>query len=213
MGITERKAREKEELRQLIITTATDLFREVGYAGVSMRKIAKRIEYSVGTLYVYYKDKDELFFAVQKAAFRRGLVYIQDLPELEQPIDRLRAMGDRYIRFGLENPDLYRLMFMMDKPMQALEDDRQWEPGIELHNMLAALINDCIAAGQLPDKDPDRTSFSVWSFVHGMVSLYIVDRLHIYENLESTTQLRGMDIEELLFASNRTMIELIQTDR
>lgn len=133
MGIQERKEREKEALRQRIIAAATDLFQQEGYDKVSMRKIAKKIEYSVGTLYLYYEDKDELFLAVQEAAFGKAFIYIQQVGDSDDPMELLERLGERYLRFGVENPGLYRLMFMSDQPMKALSEEDDWRAGIRLH--------------------------------------------------------------------------------
>lgn len=64
MGISERKEREREEMKTMITTAAMKMFLEDGYAKTSIRNIADAIEYSPGTIYLYYKDKDELLFEV-----------------------------------------------------------------------------------------------------------------------------------------------------
>ena len=56
MGIKERRAREKEQLRRQILSAARELFVNEGYENVSMRKIANKIEYSPTTIYLYFKD-------------------------------------------------------------------------------------------------------------------------------------------------------------
>ena len=60
MGVHERRAREKKELRQEILDAARDLFLREGYENVSMRKIAEKIEYSPTTIYLYFQDKADL---------------------------------------------------------------------------------------------------------------------------------------------------------
>ncbi|MBK7338149.1 MAG: helix-turn-helix transcriptional regulator [Saprospirales bacterium] len=60
MGINERKEREKVELRGLILKGAMEVFLEEGFENTSIRRIAERVEYSPGTIYVYFKDKDEI---------------------------------------------------------------------------------------------------------------------------------------------------------
>src|SRR5579863_9246935 len=60
MGVQERRAREKKELRQEILDAARDLFVREGFENVSMRKIAEKIEYSATTIYLYFQDKAEL---------------------------------------------------------------------------------------------------------------------------------------------------------
>ena len=210
MGIQQRKEREREELRRKVITAATELFQEESYAAVSMRKIAKRVEYSVGTLYLYYRDKDELFLAVQEEAFRTAFTYIQQIPETDDSLARLRAMGENYVRFGMQNPGLYRLMFMMERPMQALPEDHGWESGINLHGLLTSLVKQCITAGRLRSADPDRLSFAIWSFVHGMVSLQIAKRLDIYNGEHLDCPLCGMDTEELVLDTHEMIMKMLE---
>ena len=62
MGVKERKVRQKTEMRETILSAALKLFSDEGYDNVSMRKISDKIEYSVGTLYLYFKDRDEIVF-------------------------------------------------------------------------------------------------------------------------------------------------------
>ena len=180
MGVRERKLRDKEALREKIIAAATELFREESYAAVSMRKIAKRIEYSVGTLYLHYRDKDQLFLAVQEQAFERAFAYIRASAEQPTPLEQLYDLGHRYIDFGIRNPDLYRLMFMMEHPMEALDDSEGWRSGIKLHQLLMDIVRRCMEEGAFPGTDPNNMSFLLWSIVHGMVSLRVSHRLDIY---------------------------------
>ena len=66
MGVKERRAREKEQLRRRILSAARELFVTEGYESVSMRKIADMIEYSPTTIYLYYEDKADLLDSVCK---------------------------------------------------------------------------------------------------------------------------------------------------
>lgn len=204
-----RNESDKEALREKVIEAATQLFHEERYDRVSMRKIAARVGYSVGTLYLYYKDKDDLFLAVQGAAFQRGFSYIQRLPNSDDPLVRLTALGENYVRFGMKNPDLYRLMFMMERPMEALPEDRGWNAGIQLHNLLTTLVKECIAAGRMRSRDPDRLSFALWSFVHGMVSLKIAHRLDIYNGEHLECPLCDVDTEELVLDTHEMIMGLL----
>src|SRR5437660_12230763 len=63
MGIKERQERDRETVRRAILDAARDLFVSEGYANVSIRKIAERIEYSPAALYGYFPSKDDIFFA------------------------------------------------------------------------------------------------------------------------------------------------------
>ena len=96
MGISERKEREKQELRSKILEAANKMLAKEGYEKTSLRKIAKEVEYSVGTIYLYFKNKDELFFAIHEEGF--NLLYEKLAPamEIKNPVDRLHNLGERY---------------------------------------------------------------------------------------------------------------------
>ncbi|MEL6276952.1 MAG: TetR/AcrR family transcriptional regulator, partial [Bacteroidota bacterium] len=194
-----------------IITAATDLFQQEGYDKVSMRKIAKKIEYSVGTLYLYYEDKDELFLAVQEAAFGKAFIYIQQVGDSDDPMELLERLGERYLRFGVENPGLYRLMFMSDQPMKALSEEDDWRAGIRLHQLLSNLVERCIKEGKLPAVDADKMSFILWSTVHGMVSLQISSRLSIYSGCNIAGVPEVEDSEAWMHDAHKLVLDMLQS--
>lgn len=112
MGVIERKEREKTEMRELITAAAMKMFLEDGYAKTSIRGIADAIEYSPGTIYLYFKDKDELLYEVQADAYGRLLEVFQKEATSTDPLQKLHQLGRAYINFGLKNPELYDLMFI-----------------------------------------------------------------------------------------------------
>ncbi|WKN43383.1 TetR/AcrR family transcriptional regulator [Tunicatimonas pelagia] len=182
MGITERKERERREMRELILSTAINLFVEQGYESVSMRNIAEVMEYSPATIYLYFKDKNELLYALSEEGFRKFFAYFQSLPPQEDPLKRLQELGRIYIRFALENPVYYDLMFIMRSPMESHHTGESWDLGMESHGILTSVVKECIEYGYFQQKDPDTVAFMVWSFVHGLVSFKIRDRMKMYEN-------------------------------
>jgi AcrR family transcriptional regulator len=181
--IQQRRAREKQEMKDRIVQAAREMFLEEGFEKVSIRKIADRIAYSVGTIYNYFKNKDELFHAVHEMGFQILYARLDALMEIEDPIARLKKMGEEYWDFGLNHPDDYDLMFVIRAPMQADEESEgQWTCGFRTFGLLQQTIVDCQKAGYLQGHDPNALSFMVWSTVHGMVSLVIRDRLKMYNH-------------------------------
>lgn len=181
MGITERKEREKAEMRELILTTATNLFLERGYDQVSMRNIAEAMEYSPATIYLYFKDKNELLYALSEAGFRKFFAEFQSLSSQEDALEQLRELGRIYIRFALSNPVYYDLMFIMRGPMESHHTDEKWELGMSSHRILTQVVARCVEQGYFRGKDPNRVAFMTWAFVHGVVSFKIRGRMKMYE--------------------------------
>jgi AcrR family transcriptional regulator len=204
MGISDRKEREKQELRELILRTATRMFAEEGYEGTSLRSIADRIEYSAATIYRYFHDKDDLLFAVQEVAFGILLSRFEQTRSIANPLERLRAVGRSYIDFALENPDYYQLMFILTGPMKLVEEHRKWELGASSFGYLVATVQECIAKGHIAARhDPMLLAMSLWAQAHGLVSLKNCNRLIIL-------QLPEPQLRELLYASMGMVLDIVQ---
>ena len=147
MGIQERKEREKAHMRQMILETALAIFQAEGFDKVSVRAIADRIEYSPATLYLYFKNKDDIFYALHEEGFRRFIEYQRRADVLDDPAQRLKKMGQDYLNFAVENPEYYDLMFIMAAPMR--EVSQEWSCGKEAFENLVKAVQDCLESGQI----------------------------------------------------------------
>jgi AcrR family transcriptional regulator len=177
MTIANRKERQKEELKAKILESAKELFIEKGYDATSIRNIAERIEYSPTTIYLYYKDKDDIFYALHQEGFRLLNQYFRVLEHVSQPFERLKTIMRAYIKFALENKEFYDLMFISRAPMNALDDDcEEWDEGKKSFESLVFTVQQCIDAGYFEGMDAENLSFTLWSMVHGICSLQIRDR-------------------------------------
>jgi AcrR family transcriptional regulator len=183
MGISERKERDKEEMRNLILQAAARLFIAKGFDKTSIRNIADTIEYSPATIYLYFKDKNELFYAISEEAFKSFFRSFQSVGKYSDPLKRLNELGRIYFQFALDNPEYYDLMFIMRAPMESHQNEAGWELGVQSHNVLIEIVQDCIDFGYFKGQDPQSLSFMIWSFVHGVMSLKIRNRLKMYDEV------------------------------
>jgi len=182
MGITERKEREREEMRDLILQAAQKLFLTQGFEKTSIRGIAEAIEYSPATIYLYYKDKNELLYSLHEAAFLKLMHEFREVGAIADPFERLTGLGNQYIKFAIENPELYDLMFIMDAPMEALEcRDESWEDGKLAFEALTTTIEGCIRGGYFKETtDVQNAALTIWSFMHGLLSIYLKKRMDMF---------------------------------
>ena len=201
MGIAERKEREKEEMRKLIIDTATELFIEKGFDKTSMRNIAEAMEYSPATIYLYFKDKSELFNAIHEIGFKVFFEYLSQVKDIADPMNRLDKLGQQYIHFALENPGYYDLMLIMREPMNAEKNEEDWDQGDTSHKILTSTVAACMEQGYFKGNDPSVISFMIWSQVHGICSMMIRERMKFYPE-------EGR--EELMFAAKRVFTEMLR---
>ena len=202
MSITERKAKEKEELRALILQGAKKLFIENGIEQTTIRNIADEISYSVGTVYVYFKDKDSILHELHTLGFKQLGGEMRVLTSVAEPMERLAAIGRVYIRFAVDNPDMYDLMFNMKAPMEFLKkmEEEEWNEGKATFNVLKTTVEQCIAQGYFTGHQLEPLSFTIWSTVHGMCSLHIRGRIKAV-NLG--------DPELVLFAGHEEFVKLL----
>jgi AcrR family transcriptional regulator len=178
MTIATRKERQKEELRGKILQSARDLFIEKGYHETSIRNIAERIEYSPTTIYLYFKDKDDIFYALHQEGFALLNQYFKALANVDDPFERLKAICKAYVKFALENREFYDLMFINRAPMNALKEEQcdQWDEGERSFQALVGTVAQCIEKGYFQDMDAETLSFTLWAMVHGVCSLEIRER-------------------------------------
>lgn len=178
MTIAERRQRQKEDLSKKILDAAMELFTQQGFEQTSIRNIAKEIDYSPTTIYLYFKDKDAIFHALHQQGFDMLSTRMQMLMHVDDPFERLKAMGKIYIAFALENPKLYELMFVQSAPIDFVEasEETSWSEGSNAFFYLKQTLTDCKTTGRFPILDIEPTAFVIWSTLHGMVTLQIKNR-------------------------------------
>lgn len=163
---------------------AKELFMEKGYEATSIRNIAEKIEYSPATVYLYYKDKDEIMHALHHEGFKMLVGYFGVFNTISAPFDRLIAMGKAYIRFAMENPEMYELIFIMKDPIDHVAscDDDSWDEGDRAYDVLFQTVLECQKHGHFQGFEPHGLSFMIWSTMHGLCSLRISGHLgHVAE--------------------------------
>jgi AcrR family transcriptional regulator len=185
----ERREQQKESLRQTILAAAGELFLEHGYEDFSMRQVAERIGYSATTIYRYFENKDDLLFAILYAGFvefRDSLLAAAE--GISDPMERLEALGRAYIKFGTENRVHYQLMFMQRSDFLFKSRANQTQPMAESFDVLQHTVEEAMAAGMIPQGNPEAYAYSIWATVHGLTALAITGARNFTETLlkEST---------------------------
>jgi AcrR family transcriptional regulator len=186
MGIAERREREKEALRTRIVEAARDIVSERGLDGLSMRGIAERIEYSPATIYLYFRDKEDLLGEVIEAGFARMGEYIEEemgrLAGERNPALEHRALGRAYARFGLENTAYFRVMFELPTVPQlecATQCDGGHPTGVPEGSWeyVVGTVRRAMDAGLFAAGDPLKATTIAWGLIHGLTSLYLSGHL------------------------------------
>jgi AcrR family transcriptional regulator len=178
MGVKERREREKSETRDRMLDAARELFVTEGYEGVSMRRVAEKIEYSPTAIYVYFADKEELFRELCHQDYARLAAVFQSSLMSSDPIERLRQIGAIYVDFGTRYPNHYKFMFMtVHPPCEPDDEDREimGNPERDAYAFLRWAVQQAIDAGCFREeiRDAELVSQTLWASVHGVISLNI----------------------------------------
>jgi AcrR family transcriptional regulator len=178
MGVKERREREKSETRDKILDAARELFVTEGYDGVSMRRVAEKIEYSPTAIYVHFADKNELFHELCHQDYSRLAEVFQGSAMSMDPVERLKQIGRTYMGFGVRYPNHYRFMFMTPHPAiepNEEECEKKGNPELDAYAFLKWAVQQAIDAGRLREElvDAELVSQTVWAAVHGVISLNI----------------------------------------
>lgn len=177
MGISERRIKEKADMKKAVLDAALSLFIQEGYRSVSIRKIAERIEYSPSTLYLYFKDKDEILFELHNLGFEALYRHQLEVQSITDPKERMMAHGRAYLKFALEHQEYYDIMFIARSPSKFIEKYKHWDCGDRAFGLLIKNVQQCIDAGYFKGENSEAVAFLLWSVVHGMASLIIRKRL------------------------------------
>jgi AcrR family transcriptional regulator len=212
MGIKERREREKDERREEIIAAAEEIFFKKGLAEATMDDIAEAAELSKGTLYLYYKSKEDLYLAVML----KGMEIMADLfkhaiESDESSIKQIHNLGDAYYQFFEKHREYFRMFSFFESPQfhtqvspemlqHCTDHDRKvWE-------LVMTPIRRGVAEGLLhKGLVPMEVAVMLWSNSNGLMRL--IDRQGEYWK-ESF----GVDVFELLRKSNAFLMEAMMTD-
>jgi AcrR family transcriptional regulator len=141
---------------------------------VSIRGVATAVGVTPPSIYLHFADKEELIFAVCQVQFARLEELVDEaLAGVDDPLERLRRMGETYVRFGVEHPEQYRIL-LMGKGDVTIEDFRDGRmAGVSTFQRLMAAIEACMDAGIFRRQDVFLVATGIWSLVHGITSMRI----------------------------------------
>jgi AcrR family transcriptional regulator len=165
------------EVKQRLIEAAARLLADEGPAGLSTRKLAAEVGASTMAVYTHFGGLPELVRAVVREGFARLADHMSAVPETDDPLLDLAALGDAYRANALENPHLYAVMFgTASLGGYRLHDDELGE-GRYTFDMLVAATRRCMDAGVFRPGDPEAVAGQLWSAVHGFVMLELAGYL------------------------------------
>lgn len=204
-----RTARQQEEIdgiREGILDGALDIITEEGYDSFTMRKLGSSLGCAAKTIYNYFDSKEEIYLHLLIRGFLRlNRIADEVIRGVADPIERLRALGNTYVQFGLKNPHYYSIMFSWDVPKYlsyiGTNFERQaWEEkeiAMYYAGIAEAAITEVLLKKGITDKE--EVSFCLvrmWAELHGYVSLH--NSLSFREYHPDTLRFKHRIVDEML---------------
>lgn len=196
-----RRDREKEKMKALILEAAADIITEEGLSRLSIRKIAKRIEYSSSIIYHYFADKEEILNSVMQTGYKKIVDAVSIAHEEDMhPGDRLRNMTKSYINAALSMPDEFMAVQLNDSP-KALKYTSSLFEGASGEKPALRLLYECVKEMN-KDKSADEASIELTAQMVAVSTLGLIMKLITEKNTQ--------DQEEKLieFFSNETVMKI-----
>ncbi len=193
MGITERREREKKQRRNDIINAAEHLFFKSGINNVTMEDVAKEAEYSKGTLYLYFKNKEDLHWAISQRATELMRKYIEKtIDEKANGLTNLFNIGQAYVEFSRKEKDYFNvLMYFEGKDLNKLDIDKSQltkdfytSPVDILLKIVKVGIND---GSIISDLSVESLSVALWAQLMGIL-LIVNKKKEIFEIFDTSKE-------------------------
>ncbi len=195
MGVAERKQREKEKRRNEILDAAEDLFFSQGLQQTTMDDLATRTELSKGTLYLYFRSKDEVYLAINVRAKR----LMRDQMEKAARVkgtgrEQVLALGRAYLGFSLEYPDYAQVMqnCMMSEG-ELLEENTYAREAHEQGERALMFLFDALKQGQSDgsiksELDVLKTGLLLWAQMTGALQVLAAKGSYLSTGFQITEQ-------------------------
>lgn len=170
-----RKAKGDGHLRRAeILAAAERIFLECGYEGATIRRIAEDVGVSSTALYMHFHDKSTILAEICQGVFQELLAKDEALLAREMdPVDRVRAMIEVYLTFGLEHPHAYQLVY---SPSPSIAQDRQailQTLGLKAYDVFRQAVARAAEAGRLKPGPVDQHAQVAWAAGHGIIALML----------------------------------------
>jgi AcrR family transcriptional regulator len=157
--------------REAVVAAGREQIRAKGLDALSLRQVGAALGVTAPALYAYVKGKRDLLRAVAEDEFRRLLDRFGEVSET-RPLERMRQLSTVYVTYAIENPELFKTMFLFPPELSIGEATGQELP-MATHAFSYAIdaVREGMATGELADGDPTLVTFVSWTAAHGLADV------------------------------------------
>ncbi|OXA88907.1 TetR/AcrR family transcriptional regulator [Flavobacterium hercynium] len=182
MASKDRILRQKEETRTNILDAAYAIVKEEGWHGLSMRKIADKIEYTAPIIYEYFSNKDAILQELTGKGFIKLAKELEKAKaKFEKPEEQLEAMWMAYWDFAFTDTEMYQVMFGVQMNCCSQQCSAQEKP----YKLFTSVIAE-IMKNSNPSNDVIKQKyFTFFSVIHGLIAINIINRSEVMETINN----------------------------
>ena len=201
--IAERRQEEKDRRRAEIIDAAEALYREMGWDAVTMDSVARRARLSRALVYVYFKDKRDLHFAIAARAMETLRIRFEEASARSRlGLDKVESIGRAYMAYGQEFPHYFDACARLElHAPDSAEGSPQESASLEAGKRVHDIVEEALTIGQRDGTvrttlgNPAVTSRVLWGFTHGMIQIAMTKGAVLAQEGISVPQLTQHAIE------------------
>jgi len=159
--------------RAVVVDAARELLMQDGLGGLSLRRLASRLDVTAAALYAYVDNKRDLLEAVIETEFSRLIAEFTRY-ERGDPITRMCNMSWAYVNYALENPRVFRTMFMFRAQLSTDPTGNDFAMATQAFTAARKPLADAMEQGLLRKGDPLMAHLTVWTAVHGAATVLLL---------------------------------------
>ncbi len=179
-----RRGREIEEMKELILSAASDIIASEGFDNLSIRKIAKKIDYSPSIIYHYFQDKEEILNLIMKRGYKKIVSAVSSMEiEASSPEERLVKMTENYIRVALKMPEEF-MAAQLNQSQIALEHTSLLFEGASKAKPALSSLHQCLKAMYM-DKEVDESTVELTAQIIAVSTLGLILKLIVEKNIDN----------------------------
>jgi AcrR family transcriptional regulator len=165
-------------LREEILEVSKEILIEDGFSKMSMRKIAKRADITATSIYLHFKNKDDLLLALIEESIENLKKALMDVIDPSKDLIRqLEDLANIYVKYALEHPQEYQIIYMVRPEEMPKYPKEKFKNIRSTYELLADIISEGKNDGLIDVESSLISAYTLWAQLHGVVSVILSKRL------------------------------------
>lgn len=167
-------------LRQDILDVSKELLVREGFSKMSMRRIARNTGVSATSIYLYFKNKDDLLLTlIEESIEKLKQALISEVKVHKEPVRQLEDLARAYILYALNHPQEYEIIYMVRPEEMPRYPKEKFREVRSVYELISEVIQEAARSEQLSVAEPLISAYTLWAQLHGVVTVILSRRLDI----------------------------------